>query len=156
MADNKDPYLGLIDIMRFHGAESNAPGMTIGEVVTPFPNLKVKVGDLQLDKDNMLISDILLAGYKRAYIAQGEATIRYPGSFAKTTVVQLHSHQCIDMNMTTAPDDFSVHGDGDIEHATNDKWLTFTDSLRVGDKLMMQPMPDGQLYVILARVVKVP
>lgn len=156
MADNKDPYLGLIDIMRFHGAESNAPTMTIGEVITPCPNLKIKIGDLQVDKDNILISDILLAQYKRAYIAQGEATIKYPGSFAGTTTVDLHSHECIDMNMTTAPDNFSVHGDGDIQGATNDKWLTFTDSLRIGDKLAMQPMPDGQLYLILARLVKVP
>ena len=114
---NNDPYLDLINIMRVHGSENNSPAITIGEVIVPPPNLKVKVGDLQLDKDNLLISDYLLQNYKRA---------------------------C------------NIQDNENIQDETNNKWLTLTDTLRNGDKLAMFSTQDGQLYIILSRLVKLP
>jgi len=63
----KSPYSRFIKIMREQGSYYNPPAIQIGEIISPPPNLKIRVGDLQLDKDDVLIADYLLADYTREY-----------------------------------------------------------------------------------------
>lgn len=64
MKDN--PYSKMVEIMKKQGSASNPPSIQTGTVVSPEP-LVVKVGELQIDKDSILISDYLLKEYEREY-----------------------------------------------------------------------------------------
>lgn len=66
----KNPYSELLNLMREQGAKYNPPTIEIGEVISPNP-VKIKLGDLQLDKDDVLINDFLLQGYKRQLKVNG-------------------------------------------------------------------------------------
>jgi len=64
----QDPYLELLSQMRKQGKSVNPPGIRLAEVVAPLPEIIIKMGDLQIDKDNILIADYLLKEEK--YIRQ--------------------------------------------------------------------------------------
>lgn len=60
-----DPYVKITGFCRRQGAKGNPPGIAIGKVMSPPPNLIINVNDMPLDKDNILIADFLLSGYSR-------------------------------------------------------------------------------------------
>lgn len=64
----ENPYSKMVELMKKQGASSSPPSIQIGEVIEPPPNLIIKVNDLQIDKDNILIADYLLKEEK--YIRQ--------------------------------------------------------------------------------------
>ena len=55
-----DPYNQILGLMREEGAFHNEPPFFIGEVISPLPNLKIKVNDIDLDKNNLKIDKWLL------------------------------------------------------------------------------------------------
>lgn len=57
MKDN--PYSKMIEIIKDKGSAYNPPSIEIGILISPSPNVVIKVNDLQLDRDNLLTSDIL-------------------------------------------------------------------------------------------------
>ncbi len=62
MKDN--PYNKLIQQMKKQGKSVNTPSIQIGRVVSASP-LMIQIGDLQIDRANILIADYLLNGYSR-------------------------------------------------------------------------------------------
>lgn len=60
----KNPYSALINHMREQGGKNNTPYVQVGLVISPDP-LTIKLGDLQIGKDNLLVADYLLPGYAR-------------------------------------------------------------------------------------------
>lgn len=86
----ENPYSTLIQLMQEHGAKHNPPSIQVGEIVSPPPNIIIKIGELQIDKDNILI-------------------------------------------------------------ANN---LTPTDALKTGNIVAVMPAEDRQMYIILAKLVK--
>lgn len=102
-----DPYSKLIQQMKKQGQSVNTPAIQIGQVISTYP-LTIRIGDLQIDKDNILMADYLLSGYTRK------------------------------SNLTI--------GSGTI---------TFTDTLNNNDRLAILPTEDKQLYIVLARVVRI-
>lgn len=66
----EDSYSRLINIMQKHGAKYNPPSIDIGIVISDEP-LTVKIGDLPLIKDNVLVADSLLENYTRQFEADG-------------------------------------------------------------------------------------
>lgn len=48
--------------MRTQGAKFNTPHVQVGVVVSPDP-LTIKLGDLQIGKENLLVADHLLPSY---------------------------------------------------------------------------------------------
>lgn len=56
--------------MRTQGGKNNTPYVQVGVVVSPEP-LTVKLGDLQIGKDNLLVAEYLLPNYARKYSANG-------------------------------------------------------------------------------------
>lgn len=55
-----DPYNQILSLMREEGSFHNEPPFFIGEVISPLPNLKIKVNDIDLDKNNLKIDKWLL------------------------------------------------------------------------------------------------
>ncbi|MCD3223934.1 DUF2577 domain-containing protein [Clostridium botulinum] len=55
----KDPYVGIIGIMEEAGKKHNPPSIQLGQVINISP-IKIKVGDLILEKYNLLINEDLL------------------------------------------------------------------------------------------------
>lgn len=50
----KDPYVELIKLIKDRGADNNPPSIQLGTMVTT--NI-LKMGDLQIDGDNLLINE---------------------------------------------------------------------------------------------------
>ena len=55
-----DPYNQILGLMREEGAFHNEPPFLVGEVISPLPNLKIRVNNIELDKDNLKIDKWLL------------------------------------------------------------------------------------------------
>ena len=130
MKDN--PYSKLIEQMKKQGATSNPPSVQIGEVISPNP-LTIRIGDLQIDKDNILIADYLLKDYKRK--------IKIPEVVA-----------------TGETNNVSVGDHGTHKHSVdkigiNEVEIIYLDTFKQGDKLAVLSTEDKQTYIILARVV---
>ncbi|KLU66762.1 hypothetical protein DEAC_c14300 [Desulfosporosinus acididurans] len=139
----KNPYSKLINHMREQGAKYNTPYVQIGIVVSEDP-LTVKLGDLQISKDNLLVADYLLPDYKRKYSASGNLQFSENGSLGPTDSASVgdhgsHSHTLTGINIDT---DHKQSGD-----------LTLTDGLKKDDTVALIPTLDEQTYIILARLV---
>lgn len=68
----ENPYSKIIEIIKEKGSSNNPPGIRVGKVVSPPPNLAIKIDELQIDKDNILIADYLLK--KDDYVRQYETS----------------------------------------------------------------------------------
>lgn len=128
----ENPYSKMVELMKKQGATSNPPSVQIGEVISPNP-LTIRIGDLQIDKDNILIADYLLKDYKRK--------IKIPEVVA-----------------TGETNNVSVGDHGTHKHSVekigiNEVEITFLDTFKQGDKLAALSTEDKQTYIILARVV---
>lgn len=128
----ENPYSKMIEIMKKQSASVNPPSIQIGEVISPNP-LAIRIGDLQIDKDNILIADYLLKDYRRK--------VKIP-----------------EVTATGETNNVSVGDHGTHKHSVdkigvNEVEITFLDTLKQGDKLAILSTGDGQTYMILARVV---
>ncbi|GAB6150759.1 DUF2577 domain-containing protein [Clostridium novyi] len=63
----QDPVVGILKIMEEMGSKSNPPSITTGQVINVNP-IKVKVGDLILERYNLLINVDLLKHDKEVTI----------------------------------------------------------------------------------------
>ncbi len=129
----QNPYAELLSAMQRQGASVNPPTIKLAEVVSPPPDIIIKMGDLQVDKNNILIADYLLPGYKR--------------NMSSTSEGDIISH---DDGDPRAYSPYIV-----LEGLSHSGQITFTDTLKPGDILAVMPTEDGQTYIILARVVRV-
>lgn len=118
-----NPYVELIEQMKQHGSAYNPPSILLGEVISDNP-LIVTIGDLQINKENIYISDLLLSNYKRK--------IKIP--------------------ITTATGIAGEHNISSI--GINNAEIDFIDSLKSGDTVCIMPMEDRQTYIILCKVVR--
>lgn len=170
---NDKNYIDLLNTMRFQGSLSNPPVINIGTVTNDFPDIKIKVNDLELDKDFFMFPATMLKGYKRAIVAEGNAFIKFDPEFAETTekeplqtnsvndggenasshshMVQAHDHKVKKLNLTTEPQNFKLTASGDDG---NKKFMTYTDyELKKGDKVAIQQTSDLQIYIVLAKLI---
>lgn len=134
---NDNPYSKMIEIMKKQGATSNPPSIQIGEVVQPPPKLIVKIDDLQIDNDNILIADYLLKNHVRE--VRTDTMTNVPSKqfeTGTTTVNSNHSHNIAELTI-------------------NNTKIYTDDTLKKGDLLAVMPVYDRQLYIILARLKEV-
>lgn len=126
-----NPYSDMVKLMQQHGAKLNPPSIQLGEVLSSSP-LTVKTGDIQLNKNNLLIADYLLNNYQRKI---NVSTTEASGSTDKQTVGDHgeHSHGITEIGLT-----------GSIE---------YTDTLNTGDIVALIQIDDAT-FLILCRVVK--
>ncbi len=78
-----NPYAEFIKLMQSHGSKYNPPGIEIAAVTSIEP-LTIQVGDLQLDKDDLLIADYLLKDYTREIELSNSANIQGQLKFVDT------------------------------------------------------------------------
>ena len=146
MKDN--PYSKLIEIMKVKGSSSNPPSIQIAEVISPPPNLIIKIGDLQLDKNNVLIADYLLKEHKRKITIRGERIkFRKDNPVGETEVANAHSHPLEYMDVDNAP--------VEIDAKDESSYIQTEDTLKEKDLLAVLSVEDRQLYIILARLKEV-
>lgn len=119
----KDPYVSIIGTVRQEGSKFNPPSIDIGVVISPNP-LIIAIPGLQLNKDNLLVADYLLQGYKR------NITIPRTGATGSTSNGSISS-----IGITNGE-------------------LDFTDTLKKDDKVACLATSNGQTYIVLCRVVR--
>jgi hypothetical protein len=96
---NRNPYLDIIQLMRKHGTEVNPPSILIAEVVAIPPLLIIKVGNTQIDKKNILISDSLINGYTRQY----QSSTLDPASWGTTMQIKFMDTLAIGDKLAVMP-----------------------------------------------------
>ena len=141
----KDPYSRLINHMREQGAKYNTPYVQVGVVVTADP-LTIKLGDLQIGKENLLVADYLLPDYARKYAASGNLKFTESGTLGTTNSVSVGDHGSHSHNLVTISIDTDNAQTGD---------LTLTDGLKKDDVVALIPTleDEAQTYIVLARLV---
>ena len=130
----------ILGVIQAAGKDFNSPDIMLGEMVTPPPALTVKVGNIVLYPEQLLVADYLLPGYKRAYYQEGVMHFRAqadaeltgitkpketPAASVNSTTVgdhgshghgshthPEHDHQLKDIEVTTTKEEFFAHGDG--------------------------------------------
>ena len=122
-----DAHSRLLKLMEMQGAKNNPKPISLAVVVAASPNLIIQTGDVQITKENILISDILLNTYSRQ--------INIPSTSTVTSTVT-------NSNGTSSINSIGLSGQ-----------INFTDTLSIGDQLVVQEIEDGQTYIVLARVV---
>lgn len=132
---NSNPYSKIVKLIRNEGKFFNPPSILLGVVLSTQPSLSIKVNDLQINKENLLIADNLLGTYTRQF------------DIPSTT------------NINDAISSTSVGEHGSHTHSINsigiDGTINFIDTLKVGDNLAVLPTEDMQIFIILARVVSI-
>ena len=123
MTNEDNPYGNFLEIIRKEAhADGDAP-FFIGTVVQPNP-LIVKIGDLQIEQENMKVNQALLAGYSRR---MSMGTAGATGSTTKGDVIS------------------SIGISGGT--------FTTQDGLKAGEQVVLLKSGDGQQYILLCKVV---
>jgi hypothetical protein len=116
----------LIGLMRNQGAYYNPPTITIGKIIESNP-LTIKIGDQQIYKNNIKISDFLLSNYTR-----------------KISLT------------TTAMTGTTSNGDNINSINISNGNLNTIEGLNKGDEVACLLTDDKQTYFILCKVVSIP
>lgn len=130
---------GIVGIMREQGSTYNPPSICLGKVISVEP-IMIKVGDLPLNRDNLLMSDILLGSYGR------KAEFDLMGIASSTTE---------STSGGSGYDSFASHShsiSGALGYKATGE-LTFESYLKVGDTIVLIPTEDEQIYIALCKVV---
>lgn len=129
-----NPYSDMVGLIERRGAKNNPPSIQIGTIISIPPNIIVKIGDLQIDKDNIYIADYLLADYQREIsIPESTAT----GNTNDVTVGDHGTHAHIVKSV----------GISDVTVSTK------SSALKKDDIVAVLAVNDRQKYVILCKVV---
>lgn len=101
-------------------------GIQIGEVISALPDVKVKLGEILLTKDDLIFSAHLLAGLQRSFEGSELTGV--------TELASGHTHSIASLG-------------GKIE---------FTDNLlKPGDEVIVIPSVDGQTYYVIDKGVRI-
>jgi len=128
----KDPYSGILEHMRVQGMKNNPSSIQIGVVISGDP-LTIKVGDLQINKDDILVADYLLKDYKMDFsMALTDGT----GVMSSENIGDhgSHTHSISKLGITKGTIDLTV-------------------GLIKDDVVVMLSTEDNQTYIVLSRVV---
>lgn len=122
----QDAASEIIDILSPKDEINGLPYIETGEVISPLPDLKVKVRDLVYRKDNIKLNDYWVKGHKRK--------ITIPS--AKLTGTD-------------------ARGDSHIEGGFPEAEIIFKDELIVGDKVAVMQSKDKQSLYVFFRIGKI-
>lgn len=128
---------GLFGIIQSEGAKRNPPSICVGVVVTPPPNLSIKIGDLVLLKDDLKVADYLLLDYKRKLEIKGklQCETNETGGGSGDASFASHNH--------------AINADVKITEGE----LIYKDTIKAGDEVAMLSSYDGNMYYVLFKVV---
>lgn len=134
--DNLDnPFITTIKLMRQNGEINNPTPFFIGEVISASP-LLIQVGDIQLEREDVLINEMLLSGYERKLeLHTTNATGQTASSSGGSGYAEYASHSHSISNIA-------------IKDGT---YKTLDDFLK-GDKLVLLMSQDQQQFIVLCKV----
>ncbi|UWG96394.1 DUF2577 domain-containing protein [Dehalobacter sp. DCM] len=130
--DTKNPYSDLVKIMQTQGKKYNPPYIRIGQVTNPLPKIRIKLEDLQLDQDNLVMADALLDHGLRASMAVTTGS----GETCGAAVGEHGSH---------------YHSINEVGFAEGE--LCIKSCLKKGDRVALLPLENQQRYIVLCKVV---
>lgn len=122
----QDAAAEIIDILSPRDEINGLPYIETGEVISPLPDLKIKVRDLVYRKDNIKLDEYWVKGHKRK--------ITIPS--AKLTGAD-------------------ARGDSHIEGGFPEAELIFKDELVVGDSVAVMQSKDKQSLYVFFRIGKI-
>ncbi|WBW96045.1 DUF2577 domain-containing protein [Oceanirhabdus sp. W0125-5] len=150
----KDPYGEMVIMMKRFGAAYNPPTIQIGEVSSEDP-LVIKIGDLEIDKNNLLVADYLLAEHSRTVkldVLQCEGykdcLSRQPDNFVSQVQPGTPGTASTPTVVTMVP------SDKEEKEIIAESTLIFTDTLKVGDLVAIMPTSELSKFIVLSRVKK--
>lgn len=116
-------------------------GFLIGDIVADLPEIKVQIDPaIILDKTNLIFAAHVLHDYEREFEIY-EAEIQFTDkNCGTTTVASAHSHGIETLNV----DSSTLTAKGKI------KW---TDKLKNGDKLILVPSTNDNMYIVIDKAV---
>lgn len=130
-----DDLTGLFNTILKKSIDKHTPeGMAIGKVVSVFPKLEIKVGDLPLYKNNLFINKQLLQHERAMYMPRQKAS----GNMTYTTVGDHGAH---------------THHLTDIEIYDGDGRIIFKTLFHEGDLVLLQPLNEEQKYVVICILI---
>lgn len=132
---------GITELAKMFKERDNKPylGPQIGEVIDPPPNIKVKLGDkIILTKDNLVIAAKALNDYTRQISISGDISFA-DSNCGSTGISSSHSHTIETINIDTQ---YNANGT-----------LLYTDTLKKGDKVILIPSTNEQLYFLIDKAV---
>lgn len=109
-------------------------GNIVGKVINAFPNIKISIldGNIILNKDQLYCCDHVLAGYTRQFQGQSEGTIITKTPPSPVTY-----------------DTYTV-----MESLDHTGQISFTDTLVVGDLVLLVHTEDEQTWFIIDKITK--
>ncbi|MBB6217501.1 hypothetical protein HNQ80_003622 [Anaerosolibacter carboniphilus] len=123
-------------------------GPQTGTVISPLPNIKVSLGEkIILDKEELIISAHVLAGYQR----EMEITnIKSTGFSSDSGDIDFH------LTGSPPPKNYTITGLSIPQSSTmkSEGTLKYTDTLKVGDQVILIPSSDNQKYYLIDKAVK--
>ena len=118
----------MIDAIHSIAQSHEWPGISIGKIISPPPNIQIAWNDIILTKEQIYIDLWLLKGYYR----EAKGHIVSGTQRADCGCGGLHAHP--------------------IDNDYTETFIT-TDTLRAGDLVTVLPIKNGQQFIILGRVV---
>lgn len=133
---NENPIGTILNIVSNVSRNNNNPSIQIGKIIKPPPNIQVAYNNIILEKDEVWISEYLLAGYERT--AKGHINSATQNRAGGGGYAEFASH----------------NHDINNDYANN---IIYTDTLKVNDYVSIMPMSseDGtkQQYIILDKII---
>lgn len=134
-----NPFTELIGFMQEEGKTFNPPSILLGEVTEvkkdgagKVTDLKIKIGELEIDKDNLLVADYLLSGYERQY--KNPTPAKISAEAMSTEGYNPHTHDITELQVS-------------------DGIMQYIDTLSRGNVLAILPTEDRQTFIVMCKVV---
>lgn len=119
----------MVNSMHDIGKSHESMESSVGEILAPPPNIKVKWNNIELTKEQIYIAEYLLAGYKRT----GKGHLK--------SETEEESCGCSDAKHSH-----------DIDNDYTDT-IIYTDTLKVGDIVSVVPIKNGQRFLITDKLI---
>lgn len=131
------------------------PSIIVGKVLTPLPDIKIRLNDVVvLKKERLVFSASLLAGFaKEAKLTGdikftdtncgngvGQTNSVYDGGYQASS----HSH-LVTVDVTSVNIDTTYTASASVE---------FTDTIKEGDEVILMPTNDEQIYYVMDKAVR--
>ena len=132
----ENPVAGIFKIMQDEGSKLNPPTLSLGKVMTPYPEITIELGDMVLAREELKIADYLAKAYKRKIEVKGVLTGKTNSTSGGSGDAAFSGH------LHTISDTASLVGE-----------MMWTDTLNKGDEVLLLPSPNGNTYYVLCKVM---
>lgn len=122
----------MVNSMHNLAASHESMESSVGEILSPPPNIKVKWNNIELTKEQIYIAEYLLAGYKRTGKGHIKSGTQEKSGGKEYAEFESHDHE-IDNDYTDT--------------------IIYTDTLKVGDIVSVVPIKNGQRFLITDKMI---